>query len=110
MGSRVGRGNGRGQPHAAFGALLNPLTPVRLVLRALDDLNAVASAAREDPNPTVALRDTVDQAREKIDALLVELGQVIGVARELLDPVRGIAGEIGNVTSAAEAWSRGRMR
>lgn len=58
-------------------ALLNPLTPLRLGLRALDDLHAVASVARQDPNPQVALRDALEEARQDISELLAGLRTLI---------------------------------
>lgn len=57
------------------------LAPVRIPLRvakALDDLTVLADRARRDPDP-------VDQARERIDLLLIELAEVVRAARDLID-------------------------
>ena len=58
--------------------LLAPVrVPVRIV-KALDDLTALADRARRDPDP-------VEQAREKLDLLLVELAAVVHTGREIID-------------------------
>jgi methyl-accepting chemotaxis protein len=57
------------------------LAPVRVPVRvaqALDDLSTLAERARRDPDP-------VEEVRERIDTLIVELGAVIGVGREIVD-------------------------
>ena len=51
--------------------------PVRVV-RALDDLATLAERARRDPDP-------VEEVRSRLDALLLELAAVVGVAREIVD-------------------------
>jgi hypothetical protein len=45
-----------------------------MVVRAADDLNAVAERARRDPDP-------VDEARARLDALFTELETLIGAVR-----------------------------
>ena len=57
------------------------LAPVRVPLRiaqALDDLADIAERARRDPDP-------VEEVRVRIDALLVEIDALNGVAREIRD-------------------------
>ena len=57
------------------------LAPVRVPVRlaqALDDLATIAERARRDPDP-------VEEVRERIDTLIVELAAVIAVAREIVD-------------------------
>lgn len=65
--------------------------PVRAV-RALDDLAALAERARRDPDP-------VEEVRQRLDALLLELAAVVGVAHEI---VRGGA-ELTDVARATVA-------
>jgi hypothetical protein len=50
--------------------------PVRVV-HALDDLATLAERARRDPDP-------VEEVRVRLDALLLELAAVVGVAREIV--------------------------
>src|SRR5215203_790528 len=57
------------------------LAPVRIpvrVVRALDDLAVLAERARRSPDP-------VEQVRERLDALLLEVAAAIAVAREIVD-------------------------
>ena len=57
------------------------LAPVRIparIAQALDDLSDIAERARRDPDP-------VEEVRVRIDALLVELRDVVVVAREIRD-------------------------
>ena len=58
--------------------LLAPIVVPRRVVRLLDDVNAIAERARRDPDP-------VEEVRVRIDALLVELRDVVVVAREIRD-------------------------
>lgn len=57
---------------------LAPLLVPERTVRLLDDVHALAERARRDPDP-------VEEVRERIDTLIVELGLVIGVAREIRD-------------------------
>jgi methyl-accepting chemotaxis protein len=76
---------------------LAPLKAGRLVLRAADDLNAVAERARRDP-------DLVEEVRERLDALLSQIGALTALIGPLhdavltltavADRVDGTAGEI----------------
>ena len=57
------------------------LAPVRVPMRiaqALDDLATLAEKARQDPDP-------VDQARERVDLLIIELAEATRQIRELID-------------------------
>lgn len=54
--------------------LLTPWRTVRVLVRAADDLNAVAERARRDPDP-------LDEARARLDALFTELETLIGAVR-----------------------------
>lgn len=77
--------------------VLAPLKAGRLVLRAADDLNAVAERARRDPDP-------VEEVRERLDALLAEIGALTALIGPLhaavtmliaaAERVDGTAGEI----------------
>ena len=58
--------------------LLLPVRGAQLAGRALDDLNALAERARREPDP-------VEEIRERIDLLLVELAALIVVAREIVE-------------------------
>jgi prefoldin subunit 5 len=49
--------------------VLAPVKAGRLALRAADDLNAIAQRARRDPDP-------VEEVRERLDALLGEIGML----------------------------------
>jgi hypothetical protein len=64
------------------------LAPVRVPLRvgqALDDLATLAERARRDPDP-------VEEARDRIDALLAEIGTLNGLVRELLPVAVAVVG------------------
>lgn len=66
------------------------LAPIRVpqrVAQALDDLATLAERARRDPDP-------VEEARERLDALLVEIAGVIVVARDLLDGGAELTAEV----------------
>ena len=68
------------------GSLL--LAPIRVPLRvgrALDDLAALAERARRDPDP-------VEEVRERIDALLAEIGTLNALAADLLPVARRLNG------------------
>ena len=54
--------------------VLAPWRAVRVLARAAGDLNAVAERARRDPDP-------VDEARERLDALLSQLETLVGAVR-----------------------------
>ena len=57
------------------------LAPVRVPVRmaqALDDLATLAERARRDPDP-------VEEARERVDLLIVELAEAVRAIRELID-------------------------
>jgi hypothetical protein len=54
--------------------VLAPWRGVRVLVRAADDLNAVAERARRDPDP-------IDEARARLDALFTELETLIGAVR-----------------------------
>src|SRR3712207_2806597 len=103
-GSRVRRTRTRQLAGWATGATGSPwrmsvtdvlLAPVRIpvrVVRALDDLATLAHRARRDPDP-------VEEVRERLDTLLLELAAVVGVAQEI---VRGGA-ELTDVARATVA-------
>jgi hypothetical protein len=55
---------------------LAPLRTARLLLRAADDLHAVADRARREPDP-------VEEVRERLDTLLAEITQLTGLLRPL---------------------------
>jgi hypothetical protein len=57
------------------------LAPVRIpirIVKALDDLTALADRARRDPDP-------IEQARDRLDLLMVELAEVVRQARAIVD-------------------------
>lgn len=65
------------------------LAPVRVPLRAgqaLDDLATLAERARRDPDP-------VEEARDRLDALLLELAAATVSIRELIDGGAELTGE-----------------
>jgi hypothetical protein len=69
--------------------------PVRIsarVVHALDDLAALAERARRDPDPA-------EQARDRLDALLLELAVVTEVAREIVEG----GAELTRTTKATQA-------
>jgi DNA repair ATPase RecN len=68
-----------------------PIEVTIRVLQALDDLGALADRARREPDP-------VEEARERIDALLVELRAGIALAGEVLTEVR----ELSDATRAVQ--------
>ena len=55
---------------------LAPWRAGRLLRRAAEDLNAVAERARREPDP-------VEEVRERIDALLTEIGELTALVRPL---------------------------
>ena len=57
-----------------FDVVLAPWRGVRVLARAVEDLNAVAERARRDPDP-------VEEARERLDSLFAELETLIVTAR-----------------------------
>ena len=59
-----------------FDIVLAPWRAVRVLVRAADDLNAVAERARREPDP-------IDEARARLDALFTELETLIRTARSL---------------------------
>ena len=61
-----------------LGLLRDTLALPGRIVRALDDVAAIAERARRDPDP-------VEEVRVRIDALLLELELVRGVAREIVD-------------------------
>src|SRR5436305_1878205 len=65
-------------------ALLNPMTVARLVLRALDDLGALADIARRDPHPMDELTERVDGVRADLEALLLVTRGVQASAQEII--------------------------
>lgn len=91
------------------GVLTAPIRVGRLAVRALDDLNAVAERARREPDP-------VEQARERLDAMLLEMTALVGLVAEAIGEVRElnatgrsldararrIAGEASALTGSAE--------
>ena len=60
-----------------------PVDITRRAVQALDDLAALADRARRDPDP-------VEQARERLDALLVQLAAGIAMLSELLVEMRAL--------------------
>src|SRR3712207_290767 len=75
------------------------LAPVRVpfrVAQALDDLNTLAERARRDPEP-------VEEVRKRIDTLIVELGAVIAVAREIVEGGRELTETAKAVNASARA-------
>ena len=56
--------------------ILAPWRTARAVVRAADDLHALAERARRDPDP-------VDEARERLDRLGSQLDSLLAVARSL---------------------------
>jgi hypothetical protein len=97
-------------------ALLNPLTPVRLGLRALDDLSALARIARREPQPVEELATAVLGVRDDLRALLEAVRELTGLAgtvaeeaRELRRTalgVRGTAAQLVGGGSILEATAR----
>lgn len=80
-----------------------PVDVTRRALQALDDLAALADRARRDPDP-------VEQARERIDALLVEmeagialLEEVVRQVRELSEATHTVARLVGEAMPRADA-------
>jgi hypothetical protein len=57
-----------------FDVVLGPWRAVRVLARAVEDLNAVAERARRDPDP-------VEEARERLDSLFAELETLIVAVR-----------------------------
>ena len=75
------------------GAVLRtPVDATRRVLQALDDLAALADRARRDPDP-------VQEARERLDALLVE-------TRAILALLGGLHSQAHELTEATQAVQR----
>jgi methyl-accepting chemotaxis protein len=69
-------------------ALLNPLTPVRLGLRALDDLSALARIARREPQPVEELAAAVLDTRDDLRALLGAVRELTGLVGTVVEEVR----------------------
>jgi hypothetical protein len=67
--------------------VLAPWRAGQLVVHAAEDLNAIAERARRDPDP-------VEEVRERLDALLAEIGRLV----VLIGPLRGVVAEL--VTAA----------
>src|SRR3954453_5536908 len=65
--------------------VLDPRTPLRLGLRALDDLHALARVARRDPHPVDEVREELREARRSIAALDEQAGRVEDRAAEIVD-------------------------
>lgn len=63
--------------------VLAPLRTTQRVVRALDDLATLAERARRDPDP-------VEEVRERIDTLILELGALVGLIGELIVQVRDV--------------------
>jgi methyl-accepting chemotaxis protein len=59
-----------------FDIVLAPLRVVRVLVRAADDLNAVAERARREPDP-------IDEARARLDSLSTQLETLIRTAQSL---------------------------
>jgi hypothetical protein len=58
------------------------LAPVRVPLRlarALDDLAAIADRARRDPDPVVVVRERLDVAIDRLEAVLAVTTELVGV-------------------------------
>src|SRR3712207_4959068 len=67
----------------SLGSLMNPLTLPRLLLRAADDVHALADVARREPHPVDALEAAVSDARSDIHSAVAELRDVLAAVREL---------------------------
>ena len=74
---------------------LAPWKAGRLLVRAADDLNAVAERARRDPDP-------VEEVRERLDALLGEIARLT----ELVVPLPGVLSGLAVVAERVDATGR----
>jgi hypothetical protein len=63
--------------------VLAPVRAPRLVVRALDDLNAVAERARREPDPVDEVRARLDALDDRLRALTALLAEAIVEIREL---------------------------
>jgi methyl-accepting chemotaxis protein len=75
------------------------LAPIRVPMRiasALDDLAVIADRARRDPDP-------VEEVRWRIDALILELGELVAVTKELVGGGAELTQEAKNVHEVAAA-------
>ena len=63
---------------------VNPfLLPPRLALRALDDLHAIAEAARRLPTIEASLVERFARLEERADGIEGQLGEVLGLGRQI---------------------------
>ena len=76
-----------------------PWDVTRRVLQALDDLAALADRARRDPDP-------VQEARERLDALLVEARAILALGGELSSQ----ASHVTDAHDRCSAWFPRRCR
>jgi methyl-accepting chemotaxis protein len=74
----------------ALSALLHPLAVPRLLLRAADDLSALADVARRDPHPVEVFEQAVSDTRHDLRATLEELQRAVAAVEQL----RGTAGTL----------------
>jgi hypothetical protein len=91
--------------------------PARLILRALDDLHAIAEAARSLPDVEARLTQKVDElesrAAEVLDAVATAeqtLGEGIGVGRRLDERAEVILDSTERIVAAAYAVAEGADR
>ena len=74
--------------------VLAPVRGVRLVGRALEDLNTLAERARRDPDP-------VEEVRQRIDSVISELGALVRTLPEAVLEIRGVTAAAHALTAEA---------
>ena len=65
--------------------LTTPLRAVQLVLRAAEDLNAVAERARREPDPIEEIRERIDLVQRELATLIASAQDVNARGHEIVD-------------------------
>src|SRR4051794_31948532 len=93
LGRRLGVGGrlGHRRSEGIFPATVNPLTlPPRLILRALDDLHAIAEAARRLPTLEAMLVDRFDTLDARAEEVLERMGEMLALGERVSERGREI--------------------